>query len=107
MANCNGCGSKWDMSETAPVGSFPPNRFGLYDVAGNIMTWLEDCGHASYDGAPTDGSVWKGGNCSIRAARAGSWSAFANQIRSADRPGATPTSKIAILGFRVARDLSP
>ena len=58
MANCDGCGSKWDDKQTAPVGSFAPNKFGLYDMVGNVFEWTEDCVHKNYNGAPTDGSAW-------------------------------------------------
>src|SRR6185312_17067818 len=55
MANCQGCGSKWDVKQAAPVGSFPPNKFGLYDMAGNVNEWTQDCVHLNYNGAPVDG----------------------------------------------------
>lgn len=58
--NCNGCGSQWGGRKTAPVGSFAPNAFGLYDMFGNVWEWVEDCFHNNYEGAPTDGSAWGG-----------------------------------------------
>jgi hypothetical protein len=48
-ANCGECGSKSDFKHTAPVGSFQPNRFGLYDMVGNIFEWTENCYHPSYE----------------------------------------------------------
>ena len=60
-ANCVFCGSQWDNKQTAPVGSFAPNQFGLYDMLGNVWEWVEDCGHNNYNGAPEDGSAWIAG----------------------------------------------
>src|SRR5205823_12154354 len=65
-ANCDGCGSQWDKRQTAPVGSFKSNAFGLYDMAGNVWQWVQDCYHADYQGAPTAGSEWTSGDCSRR-----------------------------------------
>jgi formylglycine-generating enzyme len=49
-----------DYVYTAPAGSFQPNAFDLYDMHGNAYQWVEDCWHDNYQGAPTDGSAWRG-----------------------------------------------
>jgi formylglycine-generating enzyme required for sulfatase activity len=106
-ANCNGCGSQWDDKQTSPVGSFKPNAFGLYDMAGNVWQWVLDCFHDNYDGAPTDGSAWTSGDCSRRLVRGGSWSFEPRGLRSANRSRSTTDSRYNSLGFRVGRTLTP
>jgi formylglycine-generating enzyme required for sulfatase activity len=106
MANCNGCGSNWDDARTAPVGSFPPNKFGLYDMVGNVWEWTEDCVHDDYNGAPADGSAWiAGGDCSRRVLRGGSWANPPDFLRSAIRLRYTSDVRTYIIGFRVGRTL--
>jgi len=56
QANCDGCGSEWDNEKTVRVKSFAANRFGLYDMHGNVWEWTQDCWNDSYIAAPTDGS---------------------------------------------------
>lgn len=105
-ANCKGCGSQWDGKETAPVGSFAPNRFGLYDMVGNVWAWTEDCYHDSYSAAaPADGSAWIAGDCSTRVIRGGSWDDEPGYLRSARRLGNHIGNQSIFFGFRVARDL--
>jgi formylglycine-generating enzyme required for sulfatase activity len=106
-ANCDGCGSQSDKLGTRPVGSFKPNAFGLYDMAGNVWQWVQDCYHDNYNDAPTDGSAWTLGDCSLRAVRGGSWFDAPRVLRSAIRDGLTPVDRTDTLGFRVARTLEP
>jgi formylglycine-generating enzyme required for sulfatase activity len=106
MADCNGCGSRWDNNLTAPVGSFSQNRFGLYDMEGNVWEWTEDCVHENYNGAPTDGSAWiEGGDCNDRMVRGGAWVLSPATLRSAYRIGTATVDRGRDLGFRVARTL--
>ena len=106
-ANCIGCGSEWDGRQTSPVGSFKPNAFGLYDMAGNVWQWVQDCYQRNYDGAPTDGSAWTQGNCNFRVVRGGAWDSYPQNLRSASRDGTGADSRTTNLGFRVARSLFP
>jgi formylglycine-generating enzyme required for sulfatase activity len=106
-ADCNGCGSTWDNRQTAPAGSFKPNAFGLYDMAGNVWQWVEDCYHADYAEAPADGSARTTGDCRRRVARGGSWVDRPEFSRSAHRLSFPTGFRIINLGFRVARTLTP
>jgi len=104
-ANCDGCGREWDNRQTAPVGSFPPNTFGLDDTAGNVWEWVQDCYHDDYRGAPGDGSAWEDGkNCGRRVIRGGSWGGRPVFLRSAFRSWNIPVDRNDILGFRLAQD---
>jgi formylglycine-generating enzyme required for sulfatase activity len=105
-ANCDGCGSQWDNVQTAPVGSFAPNAFGLYDMYGNVWEWVQDCYQNSYNGTPADGSPDTSGNCSTHVARGGSWNNDPLALRSADRMRIGSDYRLS-LGFRVARTLTP
>lgn len=106
-ANCTGCGSQWDARETSPVGSFKPNSFGVYDMAGNVWQWVEDCYHQSYEGAPADGSAWTADDCKYRVVRGASWNSRPVLLRSASRYRLTSDLRDNTIGFRIARTLAP
>jgi formylglycine-generating enzyme required for sulfatase activity len=105
-ANCYGCGSRWDNKQTAPVGSFAPNQFGLYDTVGNVWEWCADSWHGSYKGAPTDGMVWRGGDESRRVRRGGSWGNFPRIARSAYRLRSESVKRLVNNGFRVVSSVA-
>jgi|CXWL01.1.fsa_nt_gi formylglycine-generating enzyme required for sulfatase activity len=105
-AVCDGCGSQWDNKQTAPVGSFKPNVFGLYDTAGNVWEWTQDCWHENYQNAPNNGSAWMDANgsvCGRRVVRGGSWYSDPQYLRSAFRGWNFADGASYYLGFRIAR----
>ena len=90
---------------TTPVGSYPANSFGLYDVHGNVWEWTQDCWNDGYAGAPADGGVWESGDCERRVMRGGSWYLEPRHLRSALRIGIVSAYRVDDVGFRVARTL--
>jgi len=104
-ANCDGCGSQWDGEQPAPVGSFAPNPFGLYDMLGNVWQWTADCWNGNYAGAPRDGSAWTTGECGRRVVRGGSWYDFPGLVRGGYRLWVFTGGRFTFFGFRVARTL--
>ena len=109
-ANCAVCGSgsRSVRGPTAPVGSYRANGFGLHDVHGNVREWVEDCWHADYTGAPSNGTAWTaGGDCGKRGLRGGSWFYGGGDSRSAHRNAAFAGARNDDYGFRVARTLTP
>jgi formylglycine-generating enzyme required for sulfatase activity len=105
QANCEGCQSLWDGAQTAPVGSFPANPFGLHDTAGNVFEWVADCYHDSFADAPADGTAMEKPDCGKRVIRGGAWSFPPKEIRSANRWRDFPTRRSDDTGFRIARDI--
>ena len=90
-------------AETAPVGSYEPNGFGLHDVMGNVWEWTQDCWNERYSEGPPDGSAWESGDCSTRVARGGGWAHAPEDLRSASRSRTPAGARYDALGFRVAR----
>jgi formylglycine-generating enzyme required for sulfatase activity len=107
-ANCDcGGGGLWGGKQTSPVGLFKPNAFGLYDMAGNVYQWVQDCYSDDYGGAPSDGSAWISGDCSRRVARGGSWDTWSYNLRSAARNSGYTINRYKHIGFRIGRTLTP
>ncbi|WP_437883877.1 dihydropyoverdine dehydrogenase [Pseudomonas sp. LRF_L74] len=104
-SHANTYGPKDGFSYAAPVGSFPPNAFGVYDMHGNTYEWLEDCLHDSYVNAPTDGSAWFEGKCEERHVRGNDWIEPPIFSRSGNRNSKDPELRGDWLSFRVARPL--
>jgi formylglycine-generating enzyme required for sulfatase activity len=90
--------------KTTPIGTFPANNFGLYDMHGNVWEWCFDHWHDSYKGAPTDGSAWinpKAKENDLRVLRGGSWINNPGRCRSAFRDGNSAVVRDYRYGFRI------
>ena len=95
---------KWNK-QTSPVGSFPPNDFGLYDMHGNVYERVRDCWTPDYVGAPADGSARLDGDCRAIGLRGGSWISSPELMRSAERDAYNGYYRTGVMGFRVVREL--
>ncbi len=102
-ANCRGCGEPYDPHRPLKVGSFLPNPFGLYDMAGGVAEWVADCWHKDYHGAPANGSPWEAPDCSSHVLRGGSWKNDPSYLRAASRDQYDAGVRYPTHGFRVAR----
>jgi formylglycine-generating enzyme required for sulfatase activity len=103
----------------APVTAFRANAFGLHGVCGNVWEWCRDRYHASYAGAPVDGSAWEdegdgardyslkvtGGDADLRVFRGGGWDNLSRHCRSANRSRGSEDFRYHNLGLRPARSI--
>ncbi|MEE1923417.1 formylglycine-generating enzyme family protein [Pseudomonas sp. 148P] len=103
--HANVYGPKDGYSFTSPVGSFPANAFGVYDMHGNVYEWVADCHHGSYVGAPSDGSAWKEADCKVVQIRGNDWGEAPIFSRSGNRNNLYPSTRGDWIGFRVIREL--
>ena len=93
--------------QTAVVGSYTPNAFGLYDMHGNVWEWVQDCWNDHYRRAPRDGAARLEGDCSMRVLRGGAFGYEPESLRAAFRASLAGGGRSNDIGFRVARTLTP
>jgi formylglycine-generating enzyme required for sulfatase activity len=101
FANHGAFGKSGGQGHTDPVGKYPPNPFGLYDMHGNVQEWVSDWYDEYYyhDSPADDPSGPDEGT--LKVVRGGCWTAFASDCRSAARRGHAPNSPNNTVGFRV------
>jgi formylglycine-generating enzyme required for sulfatase activity len=100
--------AQFDADRTAPVGTYPPNAFGLCDMHGNVWEWCQDVWRDTCDDGPNDGSPFEAARLfSERVLRGGSWNAVLEGVSSSSRNGDVAAARRAWFGFRIARTLKP
>jgi eukaryotic-like serine/threonine-protein kinase len=95
-----------NRATTTDVMTFPPNAFGLYDMQGNVWEWCADTWNDTYEGAPTDGSVWLDESPNMLL-RGGAWSERPELCRSTSRIGNLPEIRVDAFGFRIVCATAP
>ena len=101
VMNCND-----GHARTAPVASYKPNAFGLYDTMGNVWEWVADCWAESYKGAPADGSAVLDTLGCKRGMRGSSWSESLLKFRTAARGKGLVDDRGDSIGIRVGYTLN-
>ena len=102
--HCFACETGLDRRQPTKIGRFDPNPFGIYDLTGNVEEWVYDCYNKNYEGAPSDGSVFEGGDCSVRITRGGAYSSGPKALRSSARSKFRFDTGNDSIGIRVVRD---
>lgn len=98
-ANCAGCGSPWDNDQSAPVGSFSANAWGLHDTSGNVWEWTCSEWREQFDGSEQQCADPQ--STVARVVRGGSWGSNPVFARSACRNNHGPSYRYGYVGFRV------
>ncbi len=96
----NGSGAADGYAYTAPVGSFAPNGYGLYDMAGNVWEWCTDWYDSGYYANSPPNKPLGPDSGSGRVLRGGSWGNGPYGLRVANRHNLTPTVPHNRVGFR-------
>ncbi|MGA9189611.1 MAG: formylglycine-generating enzyme family protein [Methanosarcina sp.] len=105
--------NEWDQNHykiqkegsTHPGDQKNPNKWGLYDMHGNVWELCQDSWHDNYNEAPSDGRAWKDGNSSVRVIRGGGWNLHAASCRSANRSKNYPVDSYDYISFRLLKEL--
>lgn len=110
LANIDGRKAVGDgqwIGSTTKVGSYPPNAFGLYDMAGNAQEWVSDTYVENVNDAPRDGRAVTDPRPGVgtRVTKGGSWLGTSADARTAARRYDAPGAASNIYGLRICREL--
>lgn len=103
-AHCASCGDASEKNQTAPIGHYPANQWGIHGMIGNIWELTADCWNYDYIDAPSDGSAWVSGDCTRLVLRGGSWGDTPNDLRSSTRLRSYAKARTVNIGFRLVRE---
>lgn len=105
LANCRTCLTTGDSTQTQPTRSFPPNKLGFHDMAGNVWEWVEDCWVENYINASENQAPRKiSGKCNNFTIRGGGWNSPVKQVGVTTRLGVLADTRSNYIGFRLVKD---